>query len=171
MNSLVDNLWTAPEVVAAFFAIIGGIWGTFELVRRKIRSRPFTKPLSIFSDQNSLRDDLLKVQNRTVDFDTVLDFSVWNDFSNRIVAETEYGKILDRPASELNNRSLPLYTLREGGHLESFERLVISVKNSDRLKYSHGGTGIIQVLFKGTFAVEVRHYSGPSLELTLREIT
>jgi hypothetical protein len=166
----VDFIWTIAEGVAAIFAIIAGVSGAFRLFRHYRASRIFTTPLPIFSNVAKTRDALLSVKNRTLLFDTVLDFSVWNEQTFRIAGETEYRSMLSQPASELNNKSLPLYTEQEGGRLDCFVYLTISVKDANKLKFSHGGTGVIQVLLKGRFDIEVRHYSGPSIEFTLREV-
>jgi len=166
MDSLINNSSTLLGITAAIVAIVGGLFGFYKW----LNSRPLKKQLSIFSDTDSLKGNLLRLRGRTVNFDTLLDFSVCNEFSNRIATETEYEKILHRPASELNNKPLRLYGPQKGGHLDSFASLVVSVKDSERLKFSHGGTGVIYVLFKGKFEVEARSYAGPTIEFTLREI-
>ena len=165
MENLISGFWTFAEGIAAVLAILGGIYAAYKL----IRERPFTRPLQIFSGNDSTRDVLLELRGKTIRFDTVLDFSVWNGLTCRIASDTEYQKILSRPASELNNKTLPLYVVRNDC-LDSFASLIISMKDSRRLKFSHGGTGVTQVLLTGKLSVEVREYSGPSVEITLREV-
>jgi hypothetical protein len=166
MNGLLLALSTA----AATFAVLGGIYGAYRVVRRAIASRPYRKPLPMFAGTNELRDALCKLRGRTVNFDTAIDFSVATTLSSRIAGEAGYGEILGSDATQLNGKSLPLYVVSDYGTLDSFARLVVCVKDGNRLKYSHGGTGITQVLLIGRFAVEVRAYSGPSVEITLREV-
>jgi hypothetical protein len=158
------------ECVAAGFAIISGLYGAYAVFRRATASRPYTKPLRMFSGTNELRDNLLKLRGRTVDFDTALDFSVGDHVSSRIADETEYTNLLGNDASLLNGQRLPLYVLKDQKHLVSFASLVVDIKQERRLKFSHGGAGINQILLKGRFEVEVRAYSGPSVEITLREV-
>lgn len=76
--------------IAAAFAIVGGLYGAYALLQRRIATRPYKRSLSIFAGTNELRDNLLKLNGRTANFDTVLDFSIGDGFSNRIVTETEY---------------------------------------------------------------------------------
>lgn len=158
------------ELVAAAFAIVGGFYGAYVWLSRAIRSRPFKKPLDIFAGTDELKDALLKLNGKTVNFDTVIDFSIGGVISSRIAEETEYGELLSKDASFLNGRRLPLYVLTAQNSLDSFASLVVEMKQARRLKFSHGGTGITQVLLKGRFDVEVRAYSGPSVEITLREV-
>jgi hypothetical protein len=164
------ELSSVLEGVAAAFAIVGGIYGTYEVVRRKVAAIPFIKSLSMFAGTNETRDCLLKLRGRTAYFDTVLDFCVWNELSTRIITETKYGKLLDQEASQLNGQRLPLYVVTAHGNLDSFASLVVRMKDSQRLKFSHGGTGVTQILLKGRFETEIRAYSGPSVEITLREV-
>jgi hypothetical protein len=159
------NSFSTISKIADIVVIMTGLIG----LRNWLRSRPFKKPLAIFTDSVFIKRSLLELQGRTVNFDTRLDFSVWNEFSSRVANETEYKDILNRPASELNNKPLNLYSVRDGDHLDSFVRLVVSVKDSQRLKFSYGGSGLIYVLLKGRFNIEVRGYAGPSAEFTLRE--
>lgn len=167
MNSLINSSVTLLGVIASAFAVVAGLYALHDW----LISRPFKRRLSIFSDPTVLTETLLKLEGRTVNFDTLLDFSVWNELSHRIAATHEYQTILRRPASDINNTPLPLYALQEGGRLDSFARLIVSVKDGKRLKFSHGGTGVIYVLLKGRFEIEVRHYAGPSIEFTLREVS
>lgn len=167
MDNLMASASTLSGIAGSIVAVIGGGYALY----RWLKSQPFKKRLSIFSNPSSLENDLLKVRGRTLNFDTILDFSVWNELSHRIASETEYKEILCQPARDLNNKPLPLYAPQKGGGLDSFVRLVVSVKDSSRLKFSHGGTGIIYVLLKGKFDVEVRNYAGPIIEFTLREVT
>ena len=157
------------EQLAAGFAIVGGIYGAYALFSRMLTSRPYKKPLDVFAGNNELRDSLLKLRGKTINFDTVLDFSVGDQLSSRIVEETEYGDIFGKGASSLNGKRLPLYILTEHQTLDSFASVVVVMKQGRRLRFSHGGTGVTQVLLKGRFDVEVRAYSGPSIEITLRE--
>lgn len=166
MDSLINSSSTLFGMAAAIVGVVGGFFGLYNW----LHSRPFKKRLSIFSDPTHLKGNLLKLRGQTVNFDTLLDFSVWNELSNRIATETEYKRILQRPASELNNKLLRLYAPKKEGNLDSFVNLVVSVKDSERLRFSHGGTGVIYVLFKGKFEVEVRTFSGPTIEFTLREV-
>jgi hypothetical protein len=133
------------EPVAAAFAIVGGTYGAYELVRRKIQYRPYTEPMCVFAGTNELRDRLIKLQGRTINFDTVLDFSVGGQLSSRIVGETEYKELLGGDARKLNGKRLPLYIVTEYQTLDSFASLIVDLKEKRRLKFSHGGTGIVQV--------------------------
>lgn len=167
----ISELWTVAGGLAAIIAIVAGLYGAYEFVCRRLAARPYRKSLSIFAGDDAVKNDLLKMRGRTVNFDTWLDFSIWNEFTHRIVSETEYGDLLDGTGSNLNKQPLPLYIQTEHGTLDSFARVIVNVRDSDRLKFSHGGTGVIQVLLKGRFEVEARWYSGPSVEITLREVT
>ncbi|HEX3943740.1 MAG TPA: hypothetical protein VHW69_06610 [Rhizomicrobium sp.] len=157
------------EQVAAVFAVIGGMYGLYALLRRTISSRPDEKALYIFAGTNELRERLLKLRGRTINFDTALDFSIGDSLSSRIADETEYRYLLDHAALP-NGERLPLYVLTDHQQLDSFASLVVEPKQGRPMKFSHGGTGVIQVLLKGRFDVEVRGYSGPSVEITLREV-
>lgn len=169
-RTLVTDPLNVLEAVAAAFAIIGGAYGAYDVARRKIRSRPYTEPMYLFAGTNELRDRLVKLRGRAVTFDTLLDFSVWNQLSNRIVGETEYNELLGGDASELNGKRLPIYITTKYKTLDSFASLIVALKDKCKLKFSYGGTGVIQVLLKGRFEVEVRAYAGPSVEITLREV-
>jgi hypothetical protein len=158
------------EDAAAAFAVVGGIYGAYRFARRLVISRPFKKSLPMFAGTNEVHNTLKELQGKTLDFDTVLDFSIGGEISQRISSESPYGGLLNGDASKLNGERLPLYTITDYGTLDSFTFLVVRLRDMGRLKFSHGGTGITQVLLRGRFAVEVRAYSGPSIEITLQEV-
>lgn len=55
-------------------------------------------------------------------------------------------------------------------NISCYDSIRIVMKEPSRLRFSHGGPGITYLPFSGTFIVEVRYFSGPSIEYTLREI-
>jgi len=55
-------------------------------------------------------------------------------------------------------------------HVSCYDKIRIKMKDPSRLRLSHGGTGIVSLPFEGTFVVEARYFSGPSIEYTLREL-
>jgi len=165
-----SDLSNLLNLVVAAFGIVAGIYGAYKVISGGFASHPNTKPLDVFAGTNELRDRLLRLKGRTVNFDTVLDFSIGDELSSRIAEETEYRKLLGRDAKNLNGKRLPLYVVTEHGALDSFASLVVEMKDGGRLKFSHGGTGVIQIPLKGRFDIEVRAYSGESAEITLREV-
>lgn len=56
------------------------------------------------------------------------------------------------------------------GRVSCYDSLRIKMKDPSRLRFSYGGTGTISLPLEGLFVVEVRYFSGPSVEYTLREI-
>lgn len=51
-----------------------------------------------------------------------------------------------------------------------YDNIRIKMKDPSRLRLSFGGTGKISLPLQGTFIIEKRFYSGPSIGYTLREI-
>jgi hypothetical protein len=162
------DLWSILDDVKTVFALVGagGLYGTYKF----FASRPYRDPLYLFAGTNDLRDRLVRLKNRTVNFDSVLDFSIGGELSHIIAEQTEYRELLVSDPQSLNGRRLPLYIVTDHYTLDSFASLVVRMKESHRLKFSHGGTGVLQILLKGRFEIEVRAYSGPSVEITLREV-
>lgn len=167
MNRLLNISSTLLSGISSIFAVAAGLYA----LHNWMMARSYKKRLLIFSNASEIKEDLLKLDGRTVNFSTLLDFSVWNEFTHLIATTTEYEELLHRPASEINNKPLPLYAISEDGHLDSFARLVISLNNSERLKFSYGGTGVVYVLLRGKFEIEVRHYADHFIEFTLREVS
>lgn len=82
MDNLMASASTLSGIAGSIVAVIGGGYALY----RWLKSQPFKKRLSIFSNPSFLENDLLKVRGRTLNFDTILDFSVWNELSHRIAS-------------------------------------------------------------------------------------
>ena len=54
--------------------------------------------------------------------------------------------------------------------LSCYDTLRIKMKDPSRLRLSYGGTGTMSLPLYGEFMIEVRYFSGPSTEYTLREL-
>lgn len=51
-----------------------------------------------------------------------------------------------------------------------YDKIRIKMKDPSRLRLSYGGTETMSLPLYGEFLIEVRHFSGPSTEYTLREL-
>lgn len=120
--------------------------------------------------ENDFKKQIEQITCKVVNLEACLDFSIWNDFSSKLLQNIEFAGLLD-DAKKLNNVRIPIYKKTEYGKIDCFSYLVISVKDSNCLKFSRGGSGVIQLFLNGKFRVERRAYSGPSVEYTLREVS
>ncbi len=119
---------------------------------------------------SSFRAFLDKNVGKTIEFDTYLDFSIWNEASHQIAIDASAANgPLPPEAANISGARMPLANARADGTVGYLDALVIEMIDPRRLKYDAGGTGIHRILFRGKFEIERRAYSGPSVECTLRE--
>jgi hypothetical protein len=143
-----------------------------------------------YEDSTRFQEFLLKNSGNTVKFNTTISFDLAIGINYLIHKVCEYDSILEAIRKDPNRIAktpigLPKFKDGFSGDVEvlrhdfdektasmvsCFNHLVIRVKEPNRLRLSYGGTGMVDLPLNGTFIVEVRHFSGPSIEFTLREI-
>jgi hypothetical protein len=164
-----DDYWRSCTA----FAIIGGLYGFFTIVRNWTRKRSFKQAIHItcLNAEESFKS-LLARRGKTVSMDTALDFSVSVGESENIWRHLRLEELFDGESLK-NALRIPIVSKKLSVHSSnpvSLNSLRIVAKDPDRLRLSHGGTGVIMVPLKGTFEVGARYFSGPSTEITLREV-
>lgn len=157
--------------VANAISVPVAIWKAHDTYQQYCSSKIRRLNFHIMSGNDDIQKTLSRFVGKTITINSALDFSTGTQISFDIASKTDMKEILSSPAPELNNIRIPIYKKREDGFLDSFVYLVVCVKDENILKFSHGGTGVNQISIEGKFKVEERHYSGPSIEFTLREVT
>lgn len=146
------------------------IWNLRTKYKEHKLSKIIKITIPITYGEKAFLDEIEKITGRTLNLNACLDFCIWDKFSMEIAEEKDFRNLLV-DAKKLNNVRIPIYKKTEHGKLDCFSYLIISVRDDNILKFSHGGTGVVQLFLFGKFRVESRMYSGPSTEYTLREIT
>ncbi len=160
------------EFVGKLAGTLTALYGAYALISRLWRGRPYRKLISVLDPQRGgeFKIFLSARTGKRVSFETYLDFSVGSDERHRMLTEGHFDLILPDDASELNGVAIPLPSIRSDGRITYLDTLTVEMQESRRLKWSAGGTGIRQILFRGTFEIETRAYSGPRVDYTLREV-
>lgn len=169
-----ESVWLIVGGIASLFAIVGGSYSFFVIIKRWLRSQPFRKPIPITSlEAQKIFDALAARRGRVIRIDTVLDFSRIVGDSENIWRQFDLDQLFDGDSLR-NGVCIPIASKKLSSSPANpvpLNSLRIVVNDPDRLRVSHGGTGIIQVLLSGNFEVETRAFSGPSVEITLREVS
>ncbi|ENM3890218.1 hypothetical protein Q9F25_003433 [Vibrio cholerae] len=151
----------------------------------------------VYSDINKFKEFLHQNVGKTVKFNTQIAFDIvlpenilahsrcnFGDFIEAVRKNPENvsNVELDLPefSSAISEANLDYYYDNETQtqvFLEDTSRLVscmdklrILVKDPRSLRFSYGGTGTMSLPLWGTFVIELRAYSGPTAEYTLREL-
>ena len=79
---------------------------------------------------------------------------------------------VDPQATYFYNNKEKRYEFSENSidRVSCYDSMRIKMRDPSRLRPSYGGTGTISLPLEGLFVIEVRYFSGPSAEYTLREI-
>ncbi len=119
---------------------------------------------------NDFQSFLNKSSRKVVYLDLLLDFSIGTESNHQAWSSCAIDFIAACNVQNLDSSRIPIVSESEHGGFVARDAFVLVVKEPGRLAPSFGGTGLVQVFVHGYFEVEVRAYSGPSIEYTLREI-
>jgi hypothetical protein len=128
-----------------------------------------------YEDSKTFQEFLTTNNGKKVTFNTTISFDAATDVNQRIHDACNYEEIIDtiNESPELIEKTpigLPEFQNSDNTNITCSNQLKIKTKDPRALRFSHGGTGIIHLPLHGTFLIEVRQFSGPITEFTLREI-
>ena len=182
------------KVVIAAGGIIGAILGSIQLYDyfnkdRVVEYKKSYIPL-VYTDVNEFRAFLEQNINKKVRFETQFSFddvlavnSLVHETCNYTplfeairnspdqISKTDIGLMeFKKDFLAIKEENYQSEEIRSYRYISCLDTIRIFMKEPERLRFSYGGTGTTSLPFTGLFVIEVRAFSGPRVEYTLREL-
>ncbi len=177
LKQLINAFHEKMPVIGSYLVLVVSLIAIYQYIQEE-NIKEYNEPLIplVDLDFNEFRNFLDDNNGETIKFKTSFNFSAATDINYKINELCGYFKFNAIPigaSRQINSFTFNIIKYRDSElntELSCYDSIKLKMKDSTRLQFNYGGTGIVTLPFYGTFIIERRAITGSTTQYTLREI-